>query len=304
MPLHYELSDLRLLLILMRTRSLSASGEAAHLTTSAVSLRLRKLEDGIGAQLFTRTGKGLVPTEAGTALAEAAVPILAEAAALDARLNPFSKHDPEPLRIFSNSTGLQNFLCRIAADYLRENSSFRAVLTEHRSSLTPEAVLTGEADLGLIGGIRELSPAYRTKLELVPFVEDRHVVILPRDSCAAQQFKNRPLQFAELLNLRFAALTEASPMTAAMKERALAAGFRFEPIIEAPSFSLLVELVARGPLAAVVPASAVPPNAPVEVRELEDSWAARPLAFVLPKARPVLPSAIDFVEFALRTQKR
>ena len=78
MPLHYELSDLRLLLILMRTRSLSASGEAAHLTTSAVSLRLRKLEDGIGAQLFTRTGKGLVPTEAGTALAEAAVPILAE----------------------------------------------------------------------------------------------------------------------------------------------------------------------------------------------------------------------------------
>ena len=296
MPLHYELSDLRLLLILMRTRSLSASGEAAHLTTSAVSLRLRKLEDGIGAQLFTRTGKGLVPTEAGTALAEAA--------ALDARLNPFSKHDPEPLRIFSNSTGLQNFLCRIAADYLRENSSFRAVLTEQRSSLTPEAVLTGEADLGLIGGIRELSPAYRTKLELVQFVEDRHVVILPRDSSAAQQFKNRPILFAELLNLRFAALTDASPMTAAMKERALAAGFRFEPIIEAPSFSLLVELVARGPLAAVVPASAVPPNAPVEVRELEDSWAARPLAFVLPKARPALPSAIDFVEFALRTQKR
>ena len=165
-------------------------------------------------------------------------------------------------------------------------------------------MLTGEADLGLIGGIRELSPAYRTKLELVPFVEDRHVVILPRDSCAAQQFKNRPLQFAELLNLRFAALTDSSPMTAAMKERALAAGFRFEPIIEAPSFSLLVELVARGPLAAVVPASAVPPNAPVEVRELEDSWAARPLAFVLPKARPALPSAIDFVEFALRTQKR
>ena len=287
MPLHYELSDLRLLLILMRTRSLSASGEAAHLTTSAVSLRLRKLEDGIGAQLFTRTGKGLVPTEAGTALAEAAVPILAEAAALDARLNPFSKHDPEPLRIFSNSTGLQNFLCRIAADYLRENSSFRAVLTEQRSSLTPEAVLTGEADLGL-----------------VQFVEDRHVVILPRDSSAAQQFKNRPILFAELLNLRFAALTDASPMTAAMKERALAAGFRFEPIIEAPSFSLLVELVARGPLAAVVPASAVPPNAPVEVRELEDSWAARPLAFVLPKARPALPSAIDFVEFALRTQKR
>lgn len=300
MPLHYELSDLRLLLILMRTRSLSASGEAAHLTTSAVSLRLRKLEDGIGAQLFTRTGKGLVPTEAGTALAEAAVPILAESAALDARLNPFSKHDPEPLRIFSNSTGLQNFLCRIAADYLRENSSFRAVLTEQRSSLTPEAVLTGEADLGLIGGIRELSPAYRTKLELV----HRHVVILPRDSSAAQQFKNRPILFAELLNLRFAALTDASPMTAAMKERALAAGFRFEPIIEAPSFSLLVELVARGPLAAVVPASAVPPNAPVEVRELEDSWAARPLAFVLPKARPALPSAIDFVEFALRTQKR
>ena len=165
-------------------------------------------------------------------------------------------------------------------------------------------MLTGAADLGLIGGIRELSPAYRTKLELVQFVEDRHVVILPRDSSAAQQFKNRPILFAELLNLRFAALTAARRKPAAIKPRAMAAGIRIAPILAAPSLCQLVALLDRGPLAAVVPASAVPPNAPVEVRELEDSWAARPLAFVLPKARPALPSAIDFVEFALRTQKR
>ena len=109
MPLHYELSDLRLLLILMRTRSLSASGEAAHLTISAVSLRLRKLEDGIGAQLFTRTGKGLVPTEAGTALAEAAVPILAEAAALDARLNSFQSMIRSRFASFRTAQGCRIF---------------------------------------------------------------------------------------------------------------------------------------------------------------------------------------------------
>ena len=75
-------------------------------------------------------------------------------------------------------------------------------------------------------------------------------------------------------------------MTAAMKERALAAGFRFEPIIEAPPLVFWLNWWLEGRSRQSFPASAVPPNAPVEVRELEDSWAARPLAFVLPKARP------------------
>ena len=304
MRLHYDLADLRLFLILMRTRSLSAAGEEAYLTTSAVSLRLKKLEDGIGAALFERRAKGLVPTEAGAVLAARAQTVLGEAAALEAHLSVFSSRPAEPLRIFSNSAGLQNYLCRLIGRYLTEHSEFRCVLSERRSSTLAQAVLTGEADLGLAGGLTELPEKYVGKLRLIPFVEDRHVLVLARNSPEAQSLGKGPLCFAETLHLRFASLSETSPMTTAMRERAAAAGFRFEPVIEAPSFQMLIDLVAEGALAAVVPASALE-HLSSESREalraidLQDAWAKRPLSFLLPLDRPEGSRAEAFVDFAL-----
>lgn len=56
---------LRVLAALVEHGSASEAAKSVHLTQSAVSKQLRSLEEIAGMALFTRTGRGLVPTEAG-----------------------------------------------------------------------------------------------------------------------------------------------------------------------------------------------------------------------------------------------
>lgn len=85
-------------------------------------------------------------------------------------------------------------------------------------------------------------------------------------------------------------------MMRALHERARAVGVRLRPAVEVKSFDLVIRLVAGGAGVAVVPKSAVRPDAGVETVNLLDGWAVRPLAFVLPGERPPLKIAERFVE--------
>jgi DNA-binding transcriptional LysR family regulator len=63
---------LRVLAALVEHGSASEAAKSVHLTQSAVSKQLRSLEEIAGMPLFTRTGRGLVPTEAGRIYVEQA----------------------------------------------------------------------------------------------------------------------------------------------------------------------------------------------------------------------------------------
>src|SRR5690242_2502563 len=55
-----------------RLQSVSRAAEALHVTHGAVSRQIRQLEEALGRPLFARQGRGLVLTEAGERLREAA----------------------------------------------------------------------------------------------------------------------------------------------------------------------------------------------------------------------------------------
>jgi len=64
--------------------TISGAARRLHLTQPTLSRQLRDLERRLGVELFTRKGRGLVPTVAGQALVRRAATVLAEAeAALD-----------------------------------------------------------------------------------------------------------------------------------------------------------------------------------------------------------------------------
>jgi DNA-binding transcriptional LysR family regulator len=64
--------------------SISAAARRLKITQPTLSRQLKELERSLGAELFTREGRGLAPTAAGSALARRAKTVLAEAeAALD-----------------------------------------------------------------------------------------------------------------------------------------------------------------------------------------------------------------------------
>ena len=69
---HLTLRQLRGFIAAVEAGSISAAARKLHLTTPAVSLQLRELEDSVGLPLIERSDAGLVTTHAGEALLEMA----------------------------------------------------------------------------------------------------------------------------------------------------------------------------------------------------------------------------------------
>lgn len=298
--MHYDFGDLRLLLTLLRCRSLSNAAFELHLTVSAVSLRLKNLEEQVGVRLFERTPRGLVETRPCLVLAEHARTVLEKTADLEAAMRPFSGQPPEPLRLFSNSCGIENFLCAFLGGWLSNHPRLRCTITQRRSAGILEALSTGEADVGIIGGAAARATGRRRRAPgapvVMPFTRDRYVAVVPEGHPLAAD-PHEPLAFREVLGTRYAALPPDTPMSEAMKERADRLGFSFRPIVEAPGFRHLVELAQRAGLLAVVPRSSVTDLPGVVMRELSDAWADRPMAVALPPEGMVRPEAADFARF-------
>jgi DNA-binding transcriptional LysR family regulator len=77
--------DLRIFLAVVRSESLSGAGRRLHIDPATVGRRIARLEEAVGARLFTKTPQGYATTEAGHRLqthaerAEAAVDSASEA---------------------------------------------------------------------------------------------------------------------------------------------------------------------------------------------------------------------------------
>jgi DNA-binding transcriptional LysR family regulator len=82
-----DMTTLRCLVSLADLGSLTAAAEARHLTQPAVSIRLRKLEGELGAELFYRSGRGIRFTASGEAALATARRVLREAEELARELS-------------------------------------------------------------------------------------------------------------------------------------------------------------------------------------------------------------------------
>ncbi|WP_437541371.1 LysR family transcriptional regulator [Sorangium sp. So ce367] len=73
-----EIRDLELVLSLAAAGSTAGAASAMHITQSAVSRALAQAEDRVGARLFERTARGVMPTAAGERLIAGAGLVLAQ----------------------------------------------------------------------------------------------------------------------------------------------------------------------------------------------------------------------------------
>src|SRR5882724_9631817 len=81
-----EIRDLELVLALASAGSTAGAASAMHITQSAVSRALAQAEDRLGARLFDRNARGLLPTVAGRRLIEGAGLVLAQLRELEQRV--------------------------------------------------------------------------------------------------------------------------------------------------------------------------------------------------------------------------
>lgn len=102
-----------------REGTMTAAAKALHLTQSALSHSMRKLEDQLGVKLWLREGRNLRPTQAGEHLLATAKRLLPQLTRTEELLGQFAQGKRGSLRVGMECHPCYQWLQKISAPYLR-----------------------------------------------------------------------------------------------------------------------------------------------------------------------------------------
>jgi LysR family transcriptional regulator for metE and metH len=113
-----ERIDLEILQAVDQHGSLTVAADKLHLTQSALSHRIRKLEDRLGVAIWRRENRTLRPTQAGQYLLRVAKRLAPQFAHAEERLGQFARGERGTLRIGIECHPCYQWLLKIASPYL------------------------------------------------------------------------------------------------------------------------------------------------------------------------------------------
>ncbi len=163
-------------LAVLKHGRISAAAKALYLSQPAVTARVRRLEQSVGAALFVRSAKGVAPTPAGQRLgtyARQVQGLLAEAAEQVGG----SADTVGPLSLIASTTIAAHVLPQALARFRSRYPESRIQLDIGNTEQVVEDVRSGAHPLGLVEGFAR-APGIR----LEPWVDDVLVPVCGRDS--------------------------------------------------------------------------------------------------------------------------
>lgn len=165
------LEQLRIFVAVAERQHMTRAAEALNLTQSAVSAAITALETRHGTRLFDRVGRGLVLNSVGEAFLPEAKAVLNRAEAAQSLLDDLAGLRRGLVRIHASQTIGAYWLPQRMAAFQKLHPGIDLQLSIGNTHRVIEAVLSGEAELGLIEGA-ENAP----KLSRHPVGSDRLII--------------------------------------------------------------------------------------------------------------------------------
>ncbi|GHE68108.1 LysR family transcriptional regulator [Streptomyces capitiformicae] len=145
-----NLERLRTLDALARHGSVSGAAEGLHVTTSAVSQQMTKLEREVGQQLLAKNGRGVRLTDAGRLLADHAARILSQVELAQADLEAQRGQVVGDLRLAAFPTAVRGLLPAVFRALRDDHPALRVRSRELEPERAIGAVIRGDADLAVV----------------------------------------------------------------------------------------------------------------------------------------------------------
>ncbi|MEU1267968.1 LysR family transcriptional regulator [Streptomyces sp. NPDC005799] len=145
-----NLERLRTLDALARHGSVSGAAAGLHITTSAVSQQMAKLEREVGQRLLAKNGRGVRLTDAGRLLAEHAARILSQVELAQSDLEAQRGQVVGELRLVAFPTALRGLFPAALAALRDDHPALRVRSRELEPAEGVNAVLRGDADLAVV----------------------------------------------------------------------------------------------------------------------------------------------------------
>lgn len=242
------LSQLTAFIEVARSGSVSRAAEALFVSQPALTARLQRLEDDLGAPLFVRTSRGMRLTEAGDAFLPYAVRALETLADGRRLVNAFERGGAGRLALGAapavSTYVLPSLLKRFALGHPRVEVSVR---TGHSEEIL-ELVLREQVDLGLVRAMRH------PNIESTPIYEDELVLVVePGDDLAARE----RIELADLADEQLILFDRTSSYTELTNALFRGAGVVPDGVMELDNIDAAKKMVQQGFGVALLPQTAV-----------------------------------------------
>ncbi|MCP9483436.1 LysR family transcriptional regulator [Shimia sp. CNT1-13L.2] len=184
MSINYDFGDLEAFLAVKETGSFHAAATRLNLSQSAITRRVRKLENALDSQLFVRTTRAVKPTLAAKRLQARAEALLQDARETSEAMRDESVAFAHQRNALVTVAAIPTVISRVvlpALDTLREQGLLlRVRFLDMSANDVAEAVADGEADFGISS-----IPALEPTTEFEPLFEERIVLALSRSHSLA-----------------------------------------------------------------------------------------------------------------------
>jgi LysR family nitrogen assimilation transcriptional regulator len=274
-----DISQLRTLIHVAELGSLSKASDRLHIAQPALSRQVRLLEEELGARLFERHGRGMIPTEQGQDVLRHALRVMAELEEIRAVV----ADEDAPLRGHV-SIGMPP----TASDILSEPlvSAFRDTHPEATlrivsaySGYLLDWMHRGEIDAAIL-----YDPKSARTLRVHPLLEERLFLIGPQ---ASPFSLDNPVLFRELADQRLLLPSVGHGLRSILDRHAEETGIVLNVKVEADSYSTLKSLVRNGHGVTVLPL------APIHEELAAGRLAAAPLVDPVPVRRLIMSYPTD-----------
>jgi DNA-binding transcriptional LysR family regulator len=235
-----SLQQIRCFCAALEHGSFTAAGEALRVSQPAVAEQIRKLEQALGADLFARAGRGVVPTEAGHAFAAHAARSLRAVEDAAGSVGELTELRTGTVAVGSFGEPSAWRMDELVAAFLRRHPNVSVQLIGLNSSATADRVRRGELEAGVV-----LLPIEDDKLDVRPIVRDEVLYVTAhrertRKPATIERLAATPLVFYD------AESADHDPIRRQLAERAQALGVRLEPKVEVELKDIALRLVAAG----------------------------------------------------------
>ena len=225
-------------LAVVRTGSFTRAAKELHVTQPAVSQHIRQLEAHYGCALFSKTGRGVEPTDAGRLLYQALDAARNDEGRLRAELDALwgEKDARPPLRLGCTRTIADYVAPRLLARHLVRHPSEHVLMRTGNTAELVALIDAGEIDFALVEGYFD-----RGAFESAVFSQEPYLAVAATGE--------RPASITDLLGQRLV-LREPGSGTREILERHLAARDLsvddFAGVIELASIPTIKACVAAG----------------------------------------------------------
>ena len=295
--MHFDLTDLRLLVAIAEHGSLSRAAAKFPIALSAASNRLRLFEQRLGLPLFERHADGMQPNAAGRVALDHARRVLAEARRLQEAVEGLAGRRRVRISLAANTVANSTFLPPALGPFLIDYPEVDLAVEERPSREVLKAVRDGEFDIGVLDGNLPLED-----IVSLPFRQDRLVLLVPAKHALAAR-ENCPLRDA--LDYPFVGMPQERAMQRFVEEMAVMLGRPLTVRVRAPSFSAMAQLVAQGVGLSILPDAAARRQAAameLAVVALDDGWATRELRLIVRNLAALSAQARQLVNHLAGTQ--